>query len=121
MVRSRRPGEDGAFDRSAARQIVGMKWDDLVDGAWIIETEDREKGNADELVLPDLARAVVEAQPRFARSPYVFAGRGADQMSGFSKMKARLDRLSGVADWTLRIRAAPRARARRGSRSRPRR
>jgi integrase len=82
-------------------KVVEMKWSDIVDGAWVIETEDREKGNADELVLPDLALALIEAQPRFAGSPYVFAGRGERPFSGFSKAKAALDKRCGVADWTL--------------------
>jgi hypothetical protein len=44
---------------------------------------------------------VVEAQPRFACSAYVFAGRGERPFSGFSKAKAALDKASGVVDWTL--------------------
>ena len=35
------------------------------------------------------------------RNPFVFAGRGDGPINGFSKMKARLDRLSGVGGWTV--------------------
>jgi integrase len=82
-------------------KLVTMKHDDIVDGVWVIETEEREKGNATELVLPDMALALIEAQPRFASSPYVFAGRGKRPFSGFSKAKAALDERSGVKGWTL--------------------
>jgi integrase len=32
---------------------------------------------------------------------YCFAGRGGKEMSGFSKLKVDLDRLSGVGNWVL--------------------
>ena len=35
------------------------------------------------------------------QQPFVFAGRGDGPINGFSKMKARLDRLSGVSGWTV--------------------
>ena len=40
---------------TAQRQdkIAGMRWDDLEGNVWKIRTEDREKGNAGELVLPE--------------------------------------------------------------------
>jgi integrase len=82
-------------------KIVSMKHEHIVDGAWVIATEDREKGNASELVLPETALALIAAQPRFAGSPYVFAGRGARPFSGFSKAKAALDKRCGVEGWTL--------------------
>jgi integrase len=83
------------------QKLVEMKHDDIVDGTWVIDTEDREKGNAGELVLPDIARAIIEGQPRFASSVFVFAGRGERPFSGFSKAKATLDQRSGVSGWTL--------------------
>jgi integrase len=82
-------------------KVATVKWDDIVDGVWNIDTEEREKGNARELVLPDLVLGVVEAQPRFAGSPYVFAGRGARAYSGFSAAKTALDGRCGVSGWTL--------------------
>jgi integrase len=82
-------------------KVVGMRWQDIKDGVWTIPSDPREKGNAGAIALPRLALEVIEAQPGFADNPFVFAGRGADQMSGFSKMKARLDRRSAVTDWTL--------------------
>ncbi len=82
-------------------KIAAMRWTDLEDGTWTIPTEARETGNAGALALPALALEVIEAQPRFADNRFVFAGRGQGPLVGFSKLKARLDRLSGVGDWTL--------------------
>jgi integrase len=56
-------------------KVAKLRWDDLTaDGTWIIKTEAREKGNAGELVLPQVALDIVSAQPRLASNPYVFAG-----------------------------------------------
>ena len=38
-------------------KLASMKWSDVKDGVWTIDTEEREKGNAGELVLPDEAVA----------------------------------------------------------------
>ena len=80
-----------------------MKWADLSDdGVWTIPAEDREKGNAIDLVLPDVALDVIRAQPRFADNLHVFAGRGGSYLTGYSKAKAQLDaKLKGVAPWRL--------------------
>jgi integrase len=82
-------------------KVVAMRWADIIDGAWIINTQVREKGNAGELLLPELALSIINAQPLFTSSPYVFAGRGERPFSGFSKAKAILDQRSGVSGWTL--------------------
>ena len=47
---------------TAQRQdkLASIKWSDVKDGVWTIATEDREKGNAGELVLPDAAVEILE-------------------------------------------------------------
>ena len=70
-----------------------MKWTDIEDGVWTIATEEREKGNAGVLVLPEQAVAILEekAASRVA-TPYDFpAARGAGYVSGWSKMKRAFD------------------------------
>jgi integrase len=79
-------------------KVVTLKWTDLSDGVLTIAGEDREKGNAGELVLPRMALDVIEAQPRFESNPYVFAGQRR-YFNGFSKAKATLDKASSVEDW----------------------
>ena len=76
-----------------------MRWADLSGNEWTIPREPREKDNAGVLVLPKMAMDVINAQPRFAANPFVFAGRAAGPINGFSKPKARLDAASGVTGW----------------------
>lgn len=73
------------------QKLATVRWEDIVDGEWRIPTEAREKGNAEALPLPHLARAAIEAQPRLVNSPYVFAGRGNGPFNSFSVGKERLD------------------------------
>jgi integrase len=82
-------------------KIANMRWADIEDGVWTVPKEPREKTSAGTLVLPDMARQIIDAQLRFDGTPFVFGGRGAGPISGFSKMKARLDRVSGVKAWRV--------------------
>ena len=97
-------------------KVTGMRWDDLTDGEWTIRSEQREKGTAGSLQLPQLALDVIEEQAhqrRLANNPYVFAGslrgrRRANKPSGpptfnsFSRAKRDLDaKLGDVPGWVL--------------------
>ena len=57
-------------------KVATMRWDDVVDGEWRIPSEHREKSNAGTLRLPQAVLDIIEAQPRIADNPHVFAGRG---------------------------------------------
>ncbi len=61
------------------------------DGLWTIQTEDREKGNAEYIRLPPLALGIVKRQPTSPTKPYVFQGRLNGPINGFTKDKAALD------------------------------
>ena len=91
-------GTFGAFVRmllltgQRREKVAAMRWQDVsVDGVWTIPAEDREKGNAVELPLPEAALAIIKTIPRYAGNPYVFAGRGGSHFSGYSKGKLALD------------------------------
>ena len=102
-------GTFGAFVRvllltgQRREKVASMKWADVSgDGVWTIPSEDREKGHAVELVLPEAALAIIRERPSFAGNPYVFAGRGGSHISGYSKAKAALDaKVKNVAPWRL--------------------
>jgi len=101
-------GTYGAFVRlgllTAQRRekLATMRWEDIVDGEWCIPTEPREKSTPGCLVLPDAAMEIINAQPRFASNPYVFAGRGGTNIGGLGKRKLQFDaKLTGVAPWRL--------------------
>ena len=55
-------------------KIATMKRSDVVDGVWTIATMEREKGNAGTLVLPQVARDIIDAQPMIDDNPHVFPG-----------------------------------------------
>ena len=75
-------------------KIASLRWADVtVDGVWNIPTEDRENGNAETLVLPEAALAIIREQRRIGDNPYVFAGRGSHgHFVGFSPCKRAFDR-----------------------------
>jgi integrase len=88
-------------------KITQMRWTDLSDdGLWTIPAEDREKGNAEYLFLPPLALKLIKALPRAGE--FVFQGRLAGPINGFSKAKNELDaeiaKLAGnvtIEPWVL--------------------
>jgi integrase len=101
-------GTFGAFVRlallTAQRRsvLLNLRWDSLNGDVWSIpQTDDREKANAGALKLPKQAMAIIERLPRFKGNPYVFAGRGDKPIAGISGLKAKLDKASGVSDWTI--------------------
>jgi integrase len=90
-------------------KVATMKWGDLKDGVWNIETEDRkrEKGNADLLVLPPMVLDIINKQTKIDGNPYVFtADRGDGPINSFSQRKDELDAalkkiLPGMKPWVL--------------------
>jgi integrase len=84
-------------------KVAAMRWEDIgTDRTWTIPTEKREKGNADELVLPQIALDIINAQPHFDGNPFVFAGRGNSYANGYSKLKsAFIERLPEMPPWRL--------------------
>jgi integrase len=78
-------------------KIATMRWSDVAaDGTWTIPTAPREKSNAGVLRLPPLAMKIIAQQPRIARNPHVFAGRGNGPLSGFSSRLETFKRHCGV-------------------------
>jgi integrase len=55
-------------------KVSQMRWTDLVEGEWSIPKAAREKTTAGTLKLPPMALHIINAQPRLAGNPYVFAG-----------------------------------------------
>ena len=83
-------------------KVASMKWSDVsIDGVWTIAAEDREKGHAGELELPEAALEIIKARPRFADNPHIFAGRGGSYLTGYSKAKAALDTKAPMPEWRL--------------------
>jgi integrase len=82
-------------------KVATMKWSDLDGDVWTISTQVREKGNPGALKLPPLAMKIINAQPRMASNPYVFAGRNDGPLAGYSDRHASFKTLCNVDNWTL--------------------
>lgn len=102
-------GTFGAFIRlllltgQRREKVAAMRWEDVaLDGTWTIPSEDREKGNARELVLPDVALSIIKAQSRFGENPFVFAARSNKHFTAYAKAKALFDaKCEDVQPWQL--------------------
>jgi integrase len=76
-------------------EAASLRFGHILDGTWrqLANKSDRPQS----LTLPPLAKALVGEG---GAQDYVFAGRSG-KLSGFSKLKAELDKASGVTDWRL--------------------
>jgi integrase len=85
------------------KKIATMRWDDIAAGTWTIRSEEREKGNAGELLLPKLALDVIEAQPRIHGNSYIFASGTKKHFNGWSQRKQELDDMlpKDMPAWTV--------------------
>jgi integrase len=106
----RQPGAFGAIVRiclltaQRSRKVAAMRWADLKDGSWSVPKEPREKDTGGVLALPGMALVILEAQPRLASNPHVFAARGGEgPFRGFGSGKAALDAKlpEGTPNWTV--------------------
>jgi integrase len=84
-------------------KLLTLQWDDIdADGVWTIRTAPREKGNAGKLQLPKVALDIIQAQPRFASNPFVFAALRSEGPWRFTAWpKHSFDAKSGVTKWRL--------------------
>jgi integrase len=84
-------------------KVAEMRWGDVTDGVWDIQTEANEKGNGGRLKLVGAALDILEDQPEIDDNPYVFAGslrgrrhksaaaNGPPHFNAWSQAKAALD------------------------------
>lgn len=63
-------------------KVATAMWSDFDGDTWTIRTERREKGNAEKLVLPQMALDVIEAQSVVDGNPYVFPAGYAGRRDG---------------------------------------
>ena len=89
-------------------EVAGMRWSEInLDKAeWNIPGERTKNGKAHTVHLSNEAISLIAALPRFAKlegsvSDLVFTTTGRSPVSGFSKAKAQIDKLSTVSDWRL--------------------
>jgi integrase len=75
---------------------ASLRYRDIVNGVW--RQEQNKSDRPHELRLPQLALSLIgEGDP----DDLVFSGRGGGKISGWSKLKSALDKVSGVTGWRL--------------------
>jgi len=80
-------------------EIAGMRWSEIDGQKWTIPGH-RSKNGKDHLVhLSAPALAVLAELPRDDQVDLVFTTTGTTPISGFSKAKEKIDRISGVRGW----------------------
>jgi integrase len=87
-------------------EVASMRHDDvdLAAAVWTIPREMTKGDRAHEVPLAPRAVALIGKPPTVVAetaSPFMFTTTGRTPISGFSKAKATLDRLSGVTNWRL--------------------
>jgi len=83
-------------------EVAHMAWSevDFIKKLWTIPASRMKGGRVHAVPLAPDALALLEALPRFTLGDFVFTTTdGVKPVSGFSKVKQRLDRLSAVKDW----------------------
>ena len=103
------PEPTGPFVRLALLTLVrreeaaGMRWSEISAdlSVWTIPAQRMKRGQAHSVVLTDAAREALGAVTRIDEQDLVFTTTGKTPISGFSKIKTKLDKLSGVTGWVL--------------------
>jgi integrase len=86
------------------REVAEMRWPevDFTKQLWTIPAERMKGGRAHEVPLTPAAVHSLELLPRWNGGDYVFTTTGGQKpINGFSRSKARADRLSSVSDWVI--------------------
>jgi len=86
------------------REVADMRWSEVDMGQrlWTIPASRMKGGRAHEVPLSGAALALLAGLPRFNEGDCVFSTtNGRTSVNGFSKAKARTDKLSGVTEWRI--------------------
>lgn len=80
-----------------------MQWSelDLANATWTIPAKRAKNATQHTVPLAPLAISMLEGLPRFAGSEFVFTTTGTTPISGFGRLKARLEKASGADDWRM--------------------
>jgi integrase len=84
------------------REVADLSWSeiDFDQKLWTVPAIRMKGDRAHQVPLSTEALALLRALPRFTAGDFVFTTTdGAKAVNGFSKAKARIDKLSGVAGW----------------------
>ena len=82
-------------------EVARMQWShlDLEEGLWTLPKQETKADRQHEVPLSPMALEIIKAVPR--NGDFVFTTTGRTPISGFSKIKVRLDGLSSLTAWRL--------------------
>jgi integrase len=91
------------FQGLRREEVAAMRWSEIsLDlSVWTIPAQRMKRGQAHSVTLTDAAREALGAVTRIDGQDMVFTTTGKTPISGFSKIKTKLDKLSGVTGWVL--------------------
>ena len=84
-------------------EVAGIEWPevDMNTCRWEIPGAKSKNGRAHIVHLSKPAMQVIDTLPRFLEATFLFTTTGTTAISGFSKAKRQIDKVSGVSSWTL--------------------
>jgi integrase len=84
-------------------EVAGMTWSeiDIETRTWTQPSSKTKNGRSHVVFLPKRAQQILQDVRHLGHGDRVFSTKEARPISGFSKAKLRLDKISGVTGWTL--------------------
>lgn len=84
-------------------EVSGMSWSeiDFERAIWTIPAKRAKNATQHTVPLAPLAIEILKSIPRFLKSDLVFTTNGKREISGFGRLKRRLDRAAGSGDWRI--------------------
>lgn len=84
-------------------EVAGLCWSelDLANATWTIPAQRAKNATQHVVPLAPLAVSILNTLPRFAGSDFVFTTTGKTPISGFGRLKDRLEEAVGSNDWRL--------------------
>jgi integrase len=80
-------------------EVAQMRWSEIEGDLWTMPKERYKSGRANAVPLTPAVLGILSGIPRTGE--FVFTTTGRTPISGFSKAKAAIDRVSGVTGWRL--------------------
>ncbi len=84
-------------------EVSGLQWSEVnfESKLWTIPKERSKNGNSNSVPLTDNTIQILQSLPRFIGSDLIFTTTGRTSVSGFGRVKANLDKSTGVQDWKI--------------------
>ncbi len=92
-----------AFTGQRRGEVSGMRWSeiDLDRAMWTIPVERSKNKHSHDVPLAPQVVDILRSMPRFVGSDLVFTTTGVTPVSGFGKVKKRIDEAMGADDWRV--------------------